>query len=61
MILGRCCALDIETVELIDGALEQVVALVMLDDSSSDIVELDRVGQRTSGPFAVRIVVGSSS
>src|SRR5450759_579797 len=37
--LGALFALGVEPVELIDGALEQVVALVMLDQHHRDVVE----------------------
>src|SRR5665213_2606326 len=39
-------ALGIKPVELVDGALEQIVALVMLDQHHRNVVELDGVGQR---------------
>src|SRR5579883_3666153 len=44
--LGPRRTLGIETFELIDGAFEQVVALVMLHDHHRYVVELDRIRER---------------
>ena len=44
--LGAVAAFGVEPVELIDRALEQIVALVVLHDHHRDVVQLDGVGQR---------------
>src|SRR5215471_15190433 len=41
--LGAALALGIETIELIDRALGEILALVVLDDHDTDVVDLDSV------------------
>ena len=43
--------LGIKPVELVDGAPEQVVALVMLDQHHRNVIELDAVGQGDERPI----------
>src|SRR5262245_34379972 len=49
--LGAALALGIETIELIDRALGEIFALVVLDDHDTDVVDLDRVRERDQRPF----------
>src|SRR6476620_11778378 len=39
-------AFSVKPIELVDGALEQIVALVVLDQHHRNVVELDRIRQR---------------
>ena len=48
--LGALLSLRVEPIELVDRALEQIIALVVLHDHHRDVVELDRIGQRDERP-----------
>src|SRR5262245_21598811 len=49
--LGALLALEVKAVELVDGALKEMLALMVLHDHHRDVVELDRIGQGYERPI----------
>src|SRR5262249_21741056 len=49
--LGAMLSLGVEAIELIDRALGEILALVMLNDHDTDVVDLHRIRERYQRPF----------